>query len=277
MSDQISFDKDSIYSEGYGIVAKKVMRNKELSIEAKALYSYICSFAGSGTTAFPGAELIINELNIGENRFYKSRKELIEKGYITVIKQRAKNRRAKSIYQLATNPIEKAQHLHFEGIESEGIQNKCIQNEGHNINSIINIKNINNIYTIWNEQKIIVHKKLTDELQRAINNSLKKFTEDEIIVAIKIYKEILDSDFYFNYKWSLKDFLSRKNGISTFMEDGSNYVNYKEWKGGQYGKYAGRSSGSVKADIKSGAVPKESRGTELNFTEEERRRIAELE
>lgn len=143
------------------------------------------------------------------------------------------------------------------------------------INNNINI--INNIYIYWNEQKIIVHKKLTAELKRAINNSLKKFTEDEIIAAIKIYKEILDSKFYFNYKWSLKDFLSRKNGISTFMEDGSNYVNYKEWKEGQHGKYAGRSSGGIKENIKSSSVQEESRGTELNLTDEERRRIAELD
>ena len=52
----------------------------------------------------------------------------------------------------------------------------------------------------------------------------------EIKQAIDTYSEILKSEYYFNYKWNLKDFLNRNNAISTFMEDGSNKANYEEWK-----------------------------------------------
>lgn len=143
MNDQLNFGKDSIYREGYGIVAKLVMRNRELSPEAKAIYSYICSFAGSGTTAFPSAELMMHELNMGDKRFYKFRKELVDKGYITIIKQRNGNRRDKNIYQLETEPSKVLQHRQFESVQSESIHFESVQNEGSNNNSN-NINSFNN-------------------------------------------------------------------------------------------------------------------------------------
>lgn len=88
----------------------------------------------------------------------------------------------------------------------------------------------NNIYSHWNSKEIIVHKSLTKDIDKAIEKALKKYSEEEIVQAIDIYAEILQSDFYFNYKWSLADFLNRKNGIDTFMEEGSNKANYNQWK-----------------------------------------------
>lgn len=86
-----------------------------------------------------------------------------------------------------------------------------------------------NIYSHWNSKKIIVHKKITDDMCRAIKKALEKYSEEEIVQAINTYDEILKSDFYFNYKWSLTDFLNRKNGVSTFMDEGSNKNNYDEY------------------------------------------------
>ena len=67
-------------------------------------------------------------------------------------------------------------------------------------------------------------------VEKAIEKALKNYSENDIVQAIDTYSEILESEFYFNYKWSLVDFLNRKNGISTFMEDGSNKANYESWK-----------------------------------------------
>lgn len=146
-------------------------------------------------------------------------------------------------------------------------------NKDKSINNNINI--INNIYIYWNAQKIVVHKELNDELKNTINRTLKKFTESEIIAAIKVYKEILDSSFYFSYKWSLKDFLSRKNGISTFMEDGSNLVNYKEWKEkeGGHDRNTRRVSSSTKA---SPYANKPVGNREVELTPEERAAAEQL-
>ena len=76
--------KGTIYEKGYGNVAKLVMVDKTISIGAKALYSYLCSYAFGKNEAYPTVERIMQELNISENSFRRYRKELEDKGYITV-------------------------------------------------------------------------------------------------------------------------------------------------------------------------------------------------
>jgi len=77
--------EESIYSAGYGMLSKKVMRDRTLPVGAKALYAYICTFAGSGTTAWPGRKLITNDLNINKDTYTKYLKVLKDKDYIRVI------------------------------------------------------------------------------------------------------------------------------------------------------------------------------------------------
>lgn len=73
-----------IFADGYGFVPKMMMRDKRLSVEAKAIYSYLSSFAGAGMTSFPSVELMLEELGISKDRFYKHRKLLIDFGYVSI-------------------------------------------------------------------------------------------------------------------------------------------------------------------------------------------------
>lgn len=91
-------------------------------------------------------------------------------------------------------------------------------------------QDINTIFDYWNSKGIIKHKELKEDTKKAIKKAIKNYSIDEIIQAIDTYSDILKSNYYFNYKWNLKDFLNRNNAISTFMEDGSNKANYEEWK-----------------------------------------------
>jgi hypothetical protein len=91
---------------------------------------------------------------------------------------------------------------------------------------------IKTIFNCWNSKEIIKHKNLSPVIKKAIEKVLKDYKLNEIVQAINIYSEMLSSEFYFSYKWSLSDFLNRKNGISTFMEEGSNKANYEAWKKG---------------------------------------------
>lgn len=77
-------NNQDILSLGYGVIPKMVMKDPDLTIEAKAIYSYIASYAGAGHTAFPSVDLICHDLNIGKDRFRKHRRQLIEKGYLVV-------------------------------------------------------------------------------------------------------------------------------------------------------------------------------------------------
>lgn len=91
-------------------------------------------------------------------------------------------------------------------------------------------KDVEEIFNYWNNKKIIKHKEITPIIKKEIIKILKKYSAEEVKQAIDLYSEILKSEFYFSYKWSLGDFLKRNNGISTFMEEGSNKANYEEWK-----------------------------------------------
>lgn len=75
--------------------------------------------------------------------------------------------------------------------------------------------NIYSIFELWNSQEIIQHRKLTDDIKRAINGKLKDYSLEDIQQAIKNYTEILKGDeYYWTHTWTLKEFLTR--GLEKF-------------------------------------------------------------
>lgn len=97
-------NSEGILCDGYGIIPKIVMRDKNLTPEAKAIYSYMCSFAGAGKTAFPSIELMCSELCMTRERFYKHRKLLVAYGYITIVQEKEKGKMKRNVYTLAHFP-----------------------------------------------------------------------------------------------------------------------------------------------------------------------------
>lgn len=103
-------------------------------------------------------------------------------------------------------------------------------------------KRIENIYivlfNIWNDLKIITHKKLTADIKRAIDNTRKDYTQEEIEQAMRNYAVIVKgSEYYFNHKWTLVEFLSRRhsNNIERFLDLEIAKSNFKqEGKGGAH-------------------------------------------
>jgi hypothetical protein len=136
MDDQLRHE--GILSKGYGIIPKLVMKDKDLTIESKAIYSYLCSYAGNGDTAFPSVGLMCSDLGISETRYLKHRKTLLDKGYITIKRERKDRKWSNNVYTIAHSV-----YPQNEGIQNEGIQNEGIQNEG-SINNSINNNSINN-------------------------------------------------------------------------------------------------------------------------------------
>lgn len=144
MNDKVKLT--GVLEKGYGLAPKLVMTDKNLSIESKAIYCYISSYCGNGTSAFPGVETILYHLGISKNRFYKHIKPLEDKGYITIIPRRRGNRRDSNLYKL--NMELGFERIHFEEVQIEDIENEDIhfediQNEDSNNNSINN-NSINN-------------------------------------------------------------------------------------------------------------------------------------
>ena len=87
---------------------------------------------------------------------------------------------------------------------------------------------IERIFNYWNTKGIINHTKLNETRIKAIEKKLKDYSIDEIEKAIDHYALVLkDKNSFWNYTWSLEDFLNRKNGFTTFLDDGSNWVSYQ--------------------------------------------------
>ncbi len=186
--------------------------------------------------------IVENECNINNRkRLQQILLDLEKDGFIAwIYKSKAKGK--KSVIYLIESEYGYEYGLKYGCKYGLNVENKGIEDNKDTVTSTVedtvmstssrNISkniSINNIYSHWNDRKIIVHKSLTNDMEKAIEKALKKYSENEIVQAISTYSEILESDFYFNYKWSLVDFLNRKNGISTFMEDGSNKANYDDY------------------------------------------------
>lgn len=100
---------DGLLSMGYGIIPKKAMRDARLTPEAKAIYAYLCSFAGSGNTAFPSVDLMCAEIGMSEDRFYRHRKLLVQYGYIAFRQIRGgRGKTGSNVYTILHTQVEKA-------------------------------------------------------------------------------------------------------------------------------------------------------------------------
>ena len=192
--DQIKYEGKSILCKGYGTIPKFIMQ-ADISIESKAIYAYMCSFAGAGQSAFPSVEKIMKDLKISKNRFYKYRNELEKNNFIRVKKTRKDNKRGKNIYiinQFIFENDKKSLYLQFEDIENEEVQiedigfedieNKDINNNKTNNNKTNNNKtNNNNIGVVVdkNFQKLL---KGFDE--KEIKSIIKFCYENEIGIEV---------------------------------------------------------------------------------------------
>lgn len=101
---------DNVFSQGYGIVAQKVMRQSSISRDARLFYAYLCSFAGSGDTAFPSTQTILTELGFSKKTFYKYREELEAFGLIVIEVKNTRHGR-QTIYKLPPVPVPKEEVL----------------------------------------------------------------------------------------------------------------------------------------------------------------------
>lgn len=96
---------EGIHAKGFGFIGKLAMRDSRLTVEAKAVYAYFCSYAGAGSIAFPKVETIIKDLQISKDRYYRHFKLLAKYDYIRVVQEKVKSGRfARNVYTLISNP-----------------------------------------------------------------------------------------------------------------------------------------------------------------------------
>ena len=218
---------EGINAQGFGMIAKMVMLDQRLTIEAKAIYSYFCSYAGGGSTAFPSVSKIVYDLKISKDRYYKHFKLLVECGYISVRQNKEGNKFANNIYTLNTNPVPRPQNKETELScpQNEYTQNEHTQNVDTNINNI-NINNFNNILDdvddkrareveeVANEYKNYSSKKITPVNLKSLNKLLDVVDKELLLYAIQKLEDVEKPMTYL--KAIIKDYM--KNNISTVKQ-----------------------------------------------------------
>ena len=134
--DEIKIQSTSILSNGYGLYPRLVARDKDLTIEAKAIYAYLVSFAGNNNVCFPSRDLILSELGTSKDRFYKHMKLLKDKGYIKVHKKREGKNFSNNVYEIILDKRD-IQCPGFKDTENKDTNNNSLNN--NNINNSIYI------------------------------------------------------------------------------------------------------------------------------------------
>lgn len=95
---------EGVNAKGFGTIPKAVMKDQRLSIQAKAIYAYFCSYAGSGNTAFPGRDTIVKDLGVNKDTYYKYLEELKKYDYVRVGQKRSTGKYKRNVYILVASP-----------------------------------------------------------------------------------------------------------------------------------------------------------------------------
>lgn len=139
MSDKLKIE--GINSAGFGIIPKLVMQDRELSIVAKAIYSYFRSYTGTGDSCFPTRKKICYDLNISNDTFSKHLKNLVRFGYVKVEQIKENGRFSHNVYTISDtiSPCPK-----ISDTENFGNGKLDTKNNSYKNNSINKINSINN-------------------------------------------------------------------------------------------------------------------------------------
>lgn len=195
----------------YGILPKDVMKNPNLSIQAKAIYAYLCVYAGNKEASFPGEKLIRHELNISKDTFYKYLSELKKIGYVEVEKNRTEEGRfSHNVYCLKSDPCPK--------IPDTVLPDTTIPDTINSDTNINNTKSNNNIYpqdfSEWYES--YPNKFNKNRTFKNWKNTVKKDSKENVVIATNQYKQYI-----------------KKNNISPqYIIRSTNFVGqHQEYKG----------------------------------------------
>ncbi len=133
--DKNSLKQEDLLAKGYGMIPKLVMKDAKLSVEAKAIYAYLCSYCGAGDTAFPAIDLICHDLTISEKRFQRHMKQLKDSNYVRIERKRTENGFSNNIYTLP-----KTVSVQNVPVQSVRVQGVPVQNVPTNINSLKSVQ-----------------------------------------------------------------------------------------------------------------------------------------
>lgn len=208
---------------GFGLTYQEVYLMDNLTIEAKAIYGMLCSYAGAGATAYPSVDFMCRKLHISRDRFYKHMNLLVGAGIVE--KTTYKTERgtfASNVYTLIPN-LQNTKKPYTENLDTDNAitenldaENMTTNNNSLNNNSINNNRgNIDyqQIADMYNETCVSFHRltKLSDSRKKAIRARLKQYSVDdfrrmfEMAESSDFLKGKNDKNWSATFDWMIKD------------------------------------------------------------------------
>lgn len=80
-----------IFSEGYGIVPKKLFKSKDIGKYEKLILCYMLSYTGRGNDCFPSVQTMKDDLGLGNSTVCNAINKCVQMGYIEKVKLFPKN------------------------------------------------------------------------------------------------------------------------------------------------------------------------------------------
>lgn len=200
---------------GYGIIQTEIMKLKDLSIQAKAIYCLLASYTGSKDYCFPSIKTISFDLNISEKLVYKYMKELKEKGLIIVSKLYTDSRNNHKYEICYIDNVENDNIQHVDNVNVGGVENEqFINNNSFNNNNIINSVNFSN-------------EKYDVPIKKSKTKKEKKTYYFEYDIDYKSIQNYYNSEFekttQNNFIWTTKDAVNFSKFIDILQ------INYREY------------------------------------------------
>ena len=143
------------------------MQDQELSISAKAVYSYFCSFTGSGDTCFPTRNKICFDLGIANNSLTKYLKELTTNGYLMVEQVKENGRFSHNVYTLPETKLPQTQITDTQNLVDGNLHTKKNSSKTNNLSKRNSSKSL---YDILREAGYGMDYYDIDELIKAIDS-----------------------------------------------------------------------------------------------------------
>ena len=177
-------------------------------------------------------------IGMGLGNVRKVKKQLIELGLIEDVEKKDELGKITGHY-IKVNYIFKKQTENntHPNEKPQGGETHSVGNRETNALSINNINALSSnnekenilkeIFDFWNSKASNKHRVLSEEIKKSISKAIKLYGVDKLKVYIERYTKVVnDKRYFFDYKWGLKDLLDRKNGISSFTDEGSKWIDY---------------------------------------------------
>ena len=203
----------NINSQGYGTVPKVVMQSQEISISAKAVYAYFCSFTGAGHSCFPSQYKICSDLEISKNSLSKYIRELKEAGFVEVEQEKVNGKFSRNVYTLTDTktPYTKISDTDNLGHQDLTSKNNSIKNNSISISnnkqerkksgyddilSSVEDDSLRNLYLDYLKMRKLIKAPMTDRALQMLINKVNELEPN----SIARQKKLLETAIVNNWK-----------------------------------------------------------------------------